>query len=200
MIRVEAAPGLTRLILDRPEKANALTVAMLRDLDAAVAAAVSPVLVLTGTGRVFSAGADLGGMAEGLGKNPMWEQLSTRIADYPGLTIAALNGTAAGGALGMVLACDLRVCVPGTTIFYPVMRLGHRPQPSDPARLAALVGPARAKLILMAGARLSAAEAQAFGLIDRVAEDVEAEVATLAADALSADPAHVAALKAMCRA
>ena len=54
MIRVEAEPGLTRLILDRPDKANALTAAMLADLDAAVVAATTPVLVLTGAGRVFS--------------------------------------------------------------------------------------------------------------------------------------------------
>lgn len=197
MIRVESAPGITRLILDRPEKANALTAAMLAELDAAVAAAQTPVLVLTGAGTVFSAGADLGGMADGLGQDPAWEQLSARIADYPGLSIAALNGTAAGGALGMVLACDLRVCVPWTTIFYPVMRLGHRPQPSDPARMAALVGPARAKLILMAGARLSAQDAQDVGLIDRISDDLNAAIAELTADALSAAPAHVAALKAM---
>ena len=75
----------------------------------------------------------------------MWERLSGAIAAFPGLTIAALNGTLAGGATGMALACDLRLAVPGARFFYPVMRLGFLPQPSDPARLAALVGPARAR-------------------------------------------------------
>ncbi len=57
--------------------------------------------------------------------------------------------------MGMALACDLRLAVPGATIFYPVMRLGYLPQPSDPARLAALAGVSRAKLILMGGARVT---------------------------------------------
>ena len=69
----------------------------------------------------------------------MWERLSGAIASLPCLTIAALNGTLAGGAMGMVLACDLRIAVPGAKFFYPVMKLGFLPQPSDPKRLAALV-------------------------------------------------------------
>ena len=52
----------------------------------------------------------------------------------------------------MALACDLRIAVPTAKFFYPVMSLGFLPQPSDPGRLVALVGPARARLILMAGA------------------------------------------------
>jgi hypothetical protein len=56
----------------------------------------------------------------------------------------------------MALACDLRIAVPGAAFFYPVMKLGFLPQPSDPARLAALVGPARARLMLMGGARIGA--------------------------------------------
>lgn len=63
----------------------------------------------------------------------------------------------------MVLACDLRLAVPGARLFYPVMRLGYLPQPSDPVRLAALVGPARARMILMAGQKIGAEEALAWG-------------------------------------
>ena len=125
MIRVEDRAGARLLVLDRAEKANALTQDMLAALDAAVAQAAADgvaVLVLTGTGRVFSAGADLEGMAQGLGHAPEWEVLSRRIATYPGLTIAALNGTLAGGAFSMALACDLRVAVPGAEFFYPVMK------------------------------------------------------------------------------
>ena len=125
-------------------------------------------VLLTGAGKVFSAGADLDAARAGLATSEVWERLSAAIAALPGLTIAALNGTLAGGAFGMALACDLRIAVPEAKFFYPVMKLGYLPQPSDPARLAALVGPARAKLVLMGGARLSAEEALRFGLVDRL--------------------------------
>jgi enoyl-CoA hydratase/carnithine racemase len=155
------------------------------------------VLVLTGAGRVFSAGADLEGMAQGLGHAPEWEVLSRRIATYPGLTIAALNGTLAGGAFSMALACDLRVAVPGAEFFYPVMKRGYLPQPSDPARLLALVGPARAKQILLAGQRISAETALGWGLIDGIVDDAVEGALTLSTDALAADPRHVRRMKAM---
>lgn len=199
MIRITNKKGVTRLTLNRADKANALTSAMLETLDEAVAKSTASVLVLTGAGRTFSTGADLDDVGTGLATDPVWERLSARIACYPGLTIAALNGTAAGGALGMVLACDLRLSVPAAKFFYPVMRLGYLPQPSDPARLSALVGTARAKLLLMAGQRWTAAEALDLGLVDRVVEPdaLEDMVGELAADALGADRAHVAAIKAM---
>lgn len=205
MIGLRRAEGVWTAVIDRPDKANALTREMLEELLRIVEAATQarvPVLVLTGSGRVFSAGADLDAAKAGLATDPVWERLSGAIAALPALTVSALNGTAAGGALGMVLACDLRLAVAGTRIFYPVMRLGFLPQPSDPARLRALVGPARAAMILMAGARIEAEEARYWGLIDRVlpsAEALEQEVAALSADARMADPAHVAAIKAMIR-
>jgi enoyl-CoA hydratase/carnithine racemase len=202
LIRVAHDTGCSRLTLDRSDKANALTRAMLAALvDGVEQAQVagSRVLILTGTGRVFSAGADLEEMKAGLGLAPEWETLSGALAAYPGLTIAALNGTLAGGAMGLALACDLRVAVPGAQFFYPVMRLGYRPQPSDPGRLTALVGPSRAKAILLAGQRVGAEEALAWGLIDRIAppEALNDMVLSLAADALAADPGHVQALKRM---
>ena len=200
MIRVRDQGGARVLVLDRADKANALTQDMLAALDAAVAQAAADgvaVLVLTGAGRVFSAGADLDGMAQGLGHAPEWEVLSARIATYPGLTVAALNGTLAGGAFGMALACDLRVAVPGAEFFYPVMKRGYLPQPSDPARLEALVGPSRARMILLAGQRIKADQALDWGLVDHLAEDAVAGALTLAADALGADPRHVQRMKAM---
>jgi enoyl-CoA hydratase len=199
MISATTEAGCTVLRIDRPDKANALTAAMLDDLSRAVLQSRTNVLILTGAGRVFSAGADLDEMKAGLGTKSEWEVLSSAIAAYPGLTIAALNGTLAGGAMGMALACDLRIAVPSAQFFYPVMRLGYRPQPSDPARLAALIGPARARMILLAGQRLGADEALAWGLIDRiVAPEALIDTAmSLAGDALGADPGHVAALKRM---
>lgn len=202
MIGLEIAGGVWTVTLNRPDKANSLTRAMLgeiADIAGRAASEGARVFVLTGAGRVFSAGADLDEARAGLATDAVWERLSGAIAALPCLTVAALNGTLAGGAMGMVLACDLRIAVPGAKFFYPVMKLGFLPQPSDPARLRALVGPARAKMILMAGQKIEAAEALAWGLVDRVVEPAAllAEVAGLAADPQGAAPAHVAAIKAM---
>ena len=199
MIRTEVTEGLCTIWLARSEKANALTEEML--LGIAEAARGAKALVLTGEGRVFSAGADLEGMKAGLGTSPAWTRAVEALASFPGPTIAALNGTLAGGAMGVALACDIRIAVPGAQFFYPVMRLGYLPQPPDPARLTALVGPSRARMILLAGARIGAEEALAWGLIDRITPpEILMETAkALAADALNADQSHVAALTRMTR-
>lgn len=200
MIRIEDQAGLRLITLDRPGKANALTGEMLQQLTAAVEGARGNALILTGTGTVFSAGADLDAARAGLAVSPLWERLSGAIAGFRGLSIAALNGTVAGGAMGMMLACDLRIAVPGAEAFYPVMKLGFLPQPSDPPRLRALVGPARAKMILMAGQKIEAETALAWGLIDRIAEPegLLDHARTLCADIRAADPAHVAGIKGLC--
>ncbi len=197
MIEATQDGDLLTLTLNRPDKANALTSEMLESLAVAVEDSTASVIVLTGMGGVFSAGADLDAARAGLATSPLWERLSGAIANHAGLTIAALNGTVAGGAMGMVLACDLRVGVAGAKFFYPVMKLGFLPQPSDPARMAALIGPARAKMILMAGQKIDAATAVDWGLLDRITDDPLAEAATLAADALAAKAAHVAGIKAL---
>ena len=202
MIEVQRDSGLVILTLNRPEKANSLTRKMLLDLDDAIASAEGAdtrAIVLTGRGKVFSAGADLDEARSGLATDPIWEQLSGRIAGLPCLTIAALNGTLAGGAMGMVLACDIRLAVPTAKFFYPVMKLGFLPQPSDPARMAALVGPARAKMILMAGQKIDAVEAMGWGLIDRIVdqENLMVSAMDLVADSLAAQASHVAAIKAL---
>lgn len=202
MIGVAEDGTLWTVTLNRPEKANSLTRAMLVELEAAFARAADAgvkALILTGTGKVFSAGADLDEARAGLATDPVWDDLSSRVAASPFLTVAALNGTLAGGAMGMVLACDLRLAVPGAKFFYPVMKLGFLPQPADPARLVALTGPSRAKMILMGGARIEAEEARQWGLIDRVAEpqSLMDEARALCADAIAADTGHVAAIKRM---
>jgi len=158
------------------------------------------VLILIGAGKVFSAGADLEAARAGLATSPQWERLSGAITALPGLSIAALNGTVAGGALGMVLACDLRIAAEGTAAFYPVMKLGLLPQPSDPLRLAALIGPARARMILLAGAKVDTQEGLAWGLFDRVVprEALIPTVRDLAAVCLAARPEHARSLKALC--
>lgn len=200
-----SADGVVTITLDRPDKANALTAAMLSDLADAVADAGrsgARAMILTGAGKVFSAGADLDAARAGLATSPDWERLSGAIVALPCLTVAALNGTVAGGSTGMVLACDLRIAVPEARFFYPVMRLGFLPQPSDPGRLTRLVGPGRARMMLMAGQKIDAAEALAWGLVDRIvpAEALIETALALAADSVAADPAHAAAIKRMIRA
>lgn len=204
MIRVEKDAGIWRVVIARPGKANSLTAAMLSDIaGAAEAAATADVraFVLTAEGSVFSAGADLEEVKSGLATDPVWERASGAIAALPCLTVAGLNGTLAGGAFGVALACDVRVAVSGAEFFYPVMKRGYLPQPSDPLRLEALVGPSRARMILLAGARIGAEEALAWGLVDRVvAPDALAEVVeTLTADALGAGNSHVRAMKGLLR-
>ena len=201
MIALEKDGGLWCVTLNRPDKANSLTEAMLRELcEIAEAAQQARVLILTGAGKVFSAGADLDEARAGLATSPLWERLSGAIAALPGLSIAALNGTLAGGAMGMALACDLRLAVPGAKFFYPVMKLGFLPQPSDPARMSALIGPARSKLILMGGQKIEAAEALQMGLIERiVAPDALLPTAReIAADTLAARPEIAQNIKTLC--
>ena len=200
MIRLDQTDGLWTVTIDRPEKANSLTRGMLSEIaDIAERAATegARVFVLRGEGKVFSAGADLDEARAGLATDPVWERLSGAIAALPCLSIAALNGTLAGGAMGMVLACDLRIAVASAKFFYPVMKLGFLPQPSDPKRMAALIGPARAKMILMAGQKIEAEEALSWGLIDRIVapEALSDTVTALAADACGASAAHVAGIK-----
>jgi len=199
MIEVKQDGAMLTVTLNRPDKANALTPEMLSDLVEIYRNADAKVIILTGAGGVFSAGADLDAARAGLATSPLWEQLSGAISAHAGLTIAALNGTLAGGAFGMALACDLRIAVPNAKFFYPVMKLGFLPQPSDPARLRDLIGPARAKIILMAGQKVLADEALQWGLIDRiVAADMLLEAATaLGQDVMAAAQGHAAGIKGM---
>uniref|UniRef100_UPI0040472053 enoyl-CoA hydratase/isomerase family protein n=1 Tax=Yoonia sp. TaxID=2212373 RepID=UPI0040472053 len=200
MINLDKDGDVWTITLNRPDKANALTGAMLDQLcDIVENAAAAKVLILTGSGKVFSAGADLDAARAGLATSPLWERLSGAIAAHQGLTIAALNGTVAGGAMGMVLACDVRIAVDGAKFFYPVMKLGFLPQPSDPMRLRALIGPSRAKMILMCGIKIQTEQALAWGLIDHITDaahlyDVAAQ---LARDVRAATASHISGIKAL---
>ncbi|WP_170571729.1 enoyl-CoA hydratase/isomerase family protein [Ruegeria atlantica] len=202
MIEFTKADGLWTVTLNNPQKANALTGAMLTELcEIAEAATEARALILTGAGKVFSAGADLDEARAGLATSDLWERLSGAVAALPCLTVAALNGTLAGGANGMVLACDIRIAVPQAKIFYPVMKLGFLPQPSDPVRMAVLIGPSRTRMILMAGQKITAQEAYGFGLVDRVVEPEQLMQTAheLVADSLAADPQIAAGIARMCR-
>ncbi|WP_195820879.1 enoyl-CoA hydratase/isomerase family protein [Roseobacter sp. MH60115] len=201
MITLDRESDVWTVTLNRPDKANALTEEMLTELrDVMHAAAGARAVILTGTGKVFSAGADLDAARAGLATSPLWEELSMAVAALPGLSIAALNGTLAGGAMGMALACDMRISVATARFFYPVMKLGFLPQPSDPKRMAALIGPARTKLILMGGQKIDAEEALRFGLIDRIVppEDLITQALALTIDTVAAQPDLAGQIKDMC--
>ena len=184
--------GLWVVTINRPDKVIALTAVMLEQLvDIAQRATEARGLILTGSGKVFSAGADLDEAAAGLALSPLWEQLSAAIAALPCLTVAALNGTLAGGANGMALACDLRISVPDAKVFYPVMKLGY---------LAVLTGPARTKMVLAAGQKITAQTAYDYGLVDRVVEPavLMQTARELMADSLAADPEVAKRILMMC--
>jgi enoyl-CoA hydratase/carnithine racemase len=200
MIDIDKSNGLWTVTLNRPDKANALTTEMLEELvTIAEDATEAHGFILTGAGKVFSAGADLDAAKAGLATSDVWERLSSAIAMIPCLTIAALNGTLAGGANGMALACDIRIAVPTAKIFYPVMKLGYRPQPSDPIRMSTLIGPSRTKLVLMAGQKITAQDALTYGLIDKIVEpdDLITTAHDLLKDSVAADPQLVQEIKAM---
>lgn len=202
MIELTQNHDIWTVTLNRPDKANALTEDMLRELcEIMERAGDARAVILTGRGKIFSAGADLDAARAGLAVSDLWERLSGAIAALPGLTIAALNGTLAGGAMGMALACDIRIAVQGAKFFYPVMKLGFLPQPSDPVRMTALIGPSRTKLILMGGQKILADEALAFGLVDRLVEaDALLETAQLyCADTVAASGQIAHGIKQMCK-
>ena len=186
------------ITINRPEKANSLSSKMLEELLTIIEKAnKARGVILTGQGKTFSAGADLGEVKSGLATSPIWEKLSKNLKELNCVTIAALNGTVAGGAFGMILACDIRICVPSSKFFYPVMKMGYLPQPSDPKRLIDLVGPGRAKLMLFAGEKLDSEKAYEFGLVDEVimAENLISRAHELLATSLSARSDHIAGIK-----
>jgi enoyl-CoA hydratase len=194
--------GIWTITINRPEKANSLTLEMLTELALiAESAGDAKAVIITGAGKVFSAGADLDQARAGLAVSDIWERLSGAIENLPCLTIAALNGTLAGGATGMALACDIRIAVPTAKFFYPVMKLGFLPQPSDPKRMTALIGPARTKFILMGGQKITASEALDFGLVEWLVEPEELiDCANdLCHDVMNASPGIAQGIKAMCR-
>lgn len=201
MIDVSRDAGVWTVTLNRPEKANSLTEAMLAVLVAAMRdAQEARAVILTGAGSVFSAGADIEAARAGLATSPLWEELSAAVAALPGFSVAALNGTLAGGAMGMALACDVRIAVPQARFFYPVMTLGFLPQPSDPRRMANLIGPARTKLLLLGGQKIDAETALSYGLIDRIVatDALLPAAARLIAASVAADPALARKIKTMC--
>lgn len=170
--------------LDRPEKLNAITPAMLaalegivRRLDDDVAVRV---VILTGAGeRAFSVGADIPAWAalEPVDMWRRWVRDGHRVFDaVAGLrqpSIAALNGFTFGGGLELALACDLRLAAEAAQFGSPEVKIGTVPGWGGTQRLARLVGAARAKQLVFTGGRIDAATAERWGLVNEVVPAAE---------------------------
>ena len=208
LVLTERTQAELKIVLNRPEKANALTREMLQHLtglfDLAAEDDTLRVLTLEGAGgRAFCGGADLQQFIDDgeAGDDEFWEELSEALTSVPFLTIAKINGACIGGALTLALGCDVRLAVPGAAFGYPVLRNGVFPTEQDGRRLDALVGPGRKALFLLGGYRLQAAEALSWGLVDKIveAEEIDAAASELSEAALASPEGHLQALKAYCR-
>ena len=208
LVVAERHENRLRLILNRPDKANALSREMLHRLKTVFEEAADDeslhVLTIEGAGgRVFCAGADLSELS-GDANDPadkIWEEMSASLAAIPFLTIALINGPCIGGATTLAVGCDIRLAAPEATFGYPVLRNGVFPTRRDSDRLAHLVGPGRSALFLLGGIRIDAEEARDWGLIERIVErdGLEAAALEISATARETNRAHLVALKARSR-
>jgi enoyl-CoA hydratase/carnithine racemase len=175
-VRLEVVDGVGTIQLDRPPM-NALNAAVQEELRAAAQAASSDdsvrAVVVHGGSRVFAAGADIKEMSamSYTAMSARAQALSSAfdsVARIPKPVVAAINGYALGGGCELALACDWRVAAEDARLGQPEITLGVIPGAGGTQRLARLVGPARAKDIVLTGRFVDAAEALAIGLVDRV--------------------------------
>ena len=174
----EKAEGVGRVTLNRPEKLNAMNFEMLEEMGSLLKEIVADeevrVILLTGQGRYFAAGADLEILSTlepasfRLNQTKYWNRVFRDLEEMQKPTIAALNGPAIGGGVELALCCDLRYAVDGATLRFPQIDFGLVPDAGATVRLPWLVGPARAKELILSGEPLSAREAVRMGLVNRV--------------------------------
>jgi len=197
--------GVAILRLDRPP-ANALSVAVLGEIaEAARGLTADPpgAVVVTGGDKIFAAGADIaefGGPEEAARISGHFREAFDAVADIPRMTIAAVAGYALGGGCELALACDLRVASDTATFGQPEVQLGIIPGAGGTQRLTRLVGPARAKDVILSGRRVTAGEALNIGLCDRIfpAAVLQAEARAMALSfATGAVAAHALAKRAI---
>jgi enoyl-CoA hydratase/carnithine racemase len=180
-IRLEVADGVATLRLDRP-KVNALNADMQRRIAAAAAECDSrsdvAAVVVTGGGRVFAAGADIAEMAEMSAAEMadhslVLQQSFSAVAGIAKPVVAAINGYALGGGCELALCADVRIAAEDAVLGQPEIKLGIIPGAGGTQRLARLVGPSRAKDLILTGRFVHAPEALAIGLVDRVVPAAE---------------------------
>jgi enoyl-CoA hydratase/carnithine racemase len=203
IVVTEDRGSVRHVILNRPEKRNAMSQELLRALAGALreAAADSAVhcVVLRGEGPVFSAGVDLRELAESAGQPGNLRPFREVFLDCPNLceemakpVVCQIHRTCVGGALEVALGCDLRIASSDAQFGLPEVKFGIIPDVGGSTRLPAVVGLGRAKELIMTARSIDAAEAERIGLVNRVVAPEELEQATQAlVDELLAN-SHVA--------
>lgn len=201
------------IILNRPDKRNAINIEMFRAFDAAVTEANRTpglrAVIIRGEGESFSAGIDVSallGLAQTFG--PHWQQRMRSITDefqavlnrlerleLP--TIVLLHGHCLGLAFELALACDIRLAAEGTILGLPETRLGIIPDVGGTTRLTRIVGPARAKELIFTGRRFDVATAERWGIVNYVVERemLDAKATGLAEEIAQAAPLAVGMAK-----
>jgi len=205
------AAGVARITFNRPDRLNSFTEAMHGELRAALAQARSRsdlrVLVLTGSGRGFCAGQDLqdravtpGGAPPDLGLSieRHYAPLVLALRELPVPVIAAVNGVAAGAGANIALACDLVIAARSASFVQAFCKIGLLPDSGGTLFLPQRIGTARALGLALLGEKLSAEQAEQWGLIWKCVDDdaFEAEVNRLAQHFASAPTRGLARTKA----
>jgi enoyl-CoA hydratase/carnithine racemase len=183
VVRDEGA--VRTLILENPEKKNALTRAMLQELTDAVRALPAPVrvVVLRGAsdGGAFSSGFDISAITpdeRARGLDPICEPADA-IEQCAVPVLAAIDGPCMGGAVELAMACTMRIAGQGAVFAIPPARLGLIYSGTGLVRFLRALAPSQAQRLFLTGDRIDAGEALRIGLIDVVAPSVEAEVARI---------------------
>jgi 2-(1,2-epoxy-1,2-dihydrophenyl)acetyl-CoA isomerase len=202
-IRTTKTGRVATIALARPEKLNALTAAMHAELRAALDQAEADdevqVVVLTGEGRAFSSGQDL---TEELPRDiygqvdlggPLardYNPLVRRLAHYPKVTVAALNGPAVGASMNIALACDVVLAARSAYLQEAFAQIGLIPDAGGTWLLPRIVGPKRALALMLTADRVPAEEAERLGLVYKVFDDASfADDAAALAARLAEGPA-----------
>ena len=205
-ILVESFPGYRRIILNRPERLNALTAAMAEALTEALEAAerdrTCRALLLTGAGRGFCAGQDLTEIAEASAAEigdllDAYNPVILKLRALPLPVVCAVNGVAAGAGANLALACDIVLAARSASFLQAFAKIGLIPDCGGTWLLPRLVGEARARALSMLAEPIPADTAAAWGMIWRAVPDEElmAEAEALAARLAAGPTAALGLLK-----
>ena len=207
-ILVQDADGVRTITLNRPERKNALTVAMQEGLIAAFGEAAEDsacrVVVLAGAGDAFCSGLDLAALqgmndkteAEHTADAARISAMFRTVYEMPKPTIAAVHGLALAGGAGLATMCDFTLAVGGAKFGYTEARVGFVPALVS-AYLVLQIGEKRARDLLLTGRFFSAEEGVRLGLVTEVAEDLPGRVAEVAAMLVANSPESMRATKAL---
>jgi 2-(1,2-epoxy-1,2-dihydrophenyl)acetyl-CoA isomerase len=207
-VDIDASARVATVTLSRPDRLNSFTRKMHAELRSAldeIAAAKVHALVLTGAGRGFCAGQDLADLAFEPGAmtdlgaliDENFNPLVRRLQALPLPVIAAVNGIAAGAGANLALACDITLAARSSTFIQSFVKIGLIPDSGGTALLPQRIGMARALGLAITGDKLSAEQAERWGLIWQVVDDAElaGAAARLAAQLAQQPTRAIAAIK-----